>query len=158
MLSRPLLPVLQVIRNLTPLVFEKYAVDFDGDGREKHLTSLPDAVASAANYLKAIGWQRKQGWGYEVKVPDNFDCSLEGPPDRRSISAWQKLGVERALTSASKGYSFPRTDDQAQFMAPAGVLGPVFLVLENFESFFRRYNKADLYALFVGHLGDRICV
>lgn len=139
----------------TPDVFEKYATDADGDGRKNIWTSVPDAVASTARYLKGIGWQTNQPWGYEVQLPAGFNCSLEGPKSRMKISEWKKLGVRRVNKEGGKTPGFPDPDLQAQFMAPAGMKGPKFLVFENFEVF-RRYNKADLYALFVGHLGDQI--
>lgn len=40
----------------------RFAVDFDGDGRRNLISSVPDALASTANYLKAYGWRRGQGW------------------------------------------------------------------------------------------------
>ncbi len=40
----------------------KYAVDFDGDGRRDLVRSVPDMLASTANFLRAYGWQRGQGW------------------------------------------------------------------------------------------------
>ena len=139
----------------TPDVFALYAVDFDGDGRKDIWRSVPDALASAANYLKGIGWQAGQGWGYEVVVPQGFNCADEGPGGRKSVAEWKKLGVRRVKGPSGTALPFPDLAQQVQFVAPAGMLGPKFLVTENFEVF-RRYNKADLYALFVGHLGDRI--
>ena len=139
----------------TPDVFAKYAVDFDGDGRKNIWASIPDALASAANYLKGIGWQKDVPWGMEVQVPEGFDCAVEGPHNRRSIADWQKLGVKPMDPQTSKTSIFATPALAAQFVAPAGMKGPKFLVTENFEVF-RRYNKADLYALFVGHLGDNI--
>jgi lytic murein transglycosylase len=46
-----------------PSSYYKYAVDFDGDGRKDLARSVPDMLASAANYLKAYGWRAGQGWG-----------------------------------------------------------------------------------------------
>jgi lytic murein transglycosylase len=43
--------------------YERYAVDFDGNGRRDLIRSIPDALASTANYLRAKGWRRGQGWG-----------------------------------------------------------------------------------------------
>jgi lytic murein transglycosylase len=43
--------------------YYKYAVDFDGDGRRDLIHSVPDMLASTANYLKAYGWKAGQGWG-----------------------------------------------------------------------------------------------
>ncbi len=45
-----------------PSAYIKYAVDFDGDGRRDLVRSVPDMLASTANYLKAHGWQRGQSW------------------------------------------------------------------------------------------------
>lgn len=40
----------------------KYAVDFDGNGRRDLIRSIPDVLASIANFLRAHGWRRGQGW------------------------------------------------------------------------------------------------
>ncbi|WP_245297099.1 MULTISPECIES: lytic murein transglycosylase [Rhodomicrobium] len=42
--------------------YVKYAVDFDGNGHRDLVRSVPDLLASTANYLKAKGWQAGQGW------------------------------------------------------------------------------------------------
>lgn len=43
--------------------YMKYAVDFDRDGRRDLVRSIPDVLASTANYLAQKGWRRGQGWG-----------------------------------------------------------------------------------------------
>lgn len=63
-----------------PSSYYKYAVDFDGDGRRDLLTSVPDVLASTANYLKSHGWQRGQGWG-------------PGEPNFAVIKEWNKAEV-----------------------------------------------------------------
>ena len=45
-----------------PSGYFKYAVDFDGDGRRDLERSVPDMLASTANFLKGHGWQAGQGW------------------------------------------------------------------------------------------------
>lgn len=45
-----------------PSGYYKYAVDFDGDGRRDLERSVPDMLASTANFLKGHGWQAGQGW------------------------------------------------------------------------------------------------
>ena len=42
--------------------YSKFAVDFDGNGRRDLIRSVPDVLASTANFLKAHGWQAGQGW------------------------------------------------------------------------------------------------
>lgn len=45
-----------------PSSYAKYAVDFDGNGRRDLLRSVPDVLASTANYLAGKGWQRGKDW------------------------------------------------------------------------------------------------
>lgn len=135
-----------------PSDFEKYAVDFDGDGRRDIWNSVPDALASAGNALRAHGWDGRQSWGYEVTLPKNFDCTEQGPDRARPMSEWIELGVKRV-----GGQPFPqeRLGDQAFLVLPAGLKGPAFLATNNF-SVLKLYNNSDVYAIFVGHVADMI--
>jgi membrane-bound lytic murein transglycosylase B len=129
-----------------PTTYTAYAVDFDGDGRRNIWTSLDDALASTANYLAKMGWQKGKTWGYEVKLPKGTKAAK----GERTLGAWQKAGIRRP-----GGKGFPRPGEVATLYAPAGSNGPAFLVLKNF-SVIKRYNNANSYALAVGHLGDRL--
>jgi lytic murein transglycosylase len=46
-----------------PSSYNQYAIDFDGNGKRDLFRSVPDVLASTANYLKGYGWQPKQPWG-----------------------------------------------------------------------------------------------
>ncbi len=135
-----------------PTEFFELAYDLDGDGQKDIWTSVPDALASAANQLKAKGWVKGQPWGIEVTLPKGLDCRLEGAPSTKPTVEWIKLGVTRR---DGKAFADERHGDQAFLLMPGGAYGPTFLVFENFMVL-KRYNFADLYAVFVGHLADRI--
>ena len=45
-----------------PSSYLKFAVDFDGNGRRDLLRSIPDVLASTANFLASNGWQRNKDW------------------------------------------------------------------------------------------------
>lgn len=45
-----------------PSSYMKYSVDYDGDGRRNLMSSVPDMLASTANYLKSYGWRAGQPW------------------------------------------------------------------------------------------------
>ncbi len=134
-----------------PSEYYTMAYDLDGDGRIDIWNSVADALGSAANQLRAKGWVANQSWGYEVRLPKGISCLAEGPDNAKPVREWVKLGVVRAAGD------FPAhsLDQQAFVLAPAGAHGPAFLALENFLVL-KRYNMSDLYALFVGNLGDRI--
>lgn len=133
-----------------PSSFMTYAVDVDRDGRADIWNSIPDALASSANYLKKNGWRHGEAWGYEVELPANFDYATAWSADRLTLREWQRLGIARA-----DGQRFPRLDDPARLFLPAGGSGPGFLLLRNFDVI-KRYNNSDSYALSVGHLANRL--
>ena len=133
-----------------PTSFMAYAVDFRGDGHKDVWGSIPDALASTANYLKENGWRAGETWGYEVKLPKGFDYGQVWSRSTIPLSNWAAQGVGR-----SNGKAFPRGSDTARVYMPMGGTGPVFLVLANFDVI-KRYNNSDSYGLAVGHLADRI--
>jgi membrane-bound lytic murein transglycosylase B len=133
-----------------PTAFKRYAVDFDGDGRRDVIDSMPDLIASTANNLKKDGWTPGETWGYEVVVPATFNFMLADRRQVMSIRDWERNGITRP-----DGKPFPRPDDRAFLLVPAGVQGPGFLMLPNFRVIMR-YNPAEAYALAIGHLADRL--
>ena len=133
-----------------PTSFKRYAVDFDGDGRRDVVDSIPDVIASTANNLKIDGWVAGQTWGYEVVLPQNFDYLLADRSRAMTVRQWENLGVRRA-----GGGAFPRLDDRADLLLPAGARGPAFLMLQNFHVIMK-YNPAEAYALATGYLADRL--
>ena len=48
--------------------YRAYAVDYDGDGYADLFNSVPDAVASVANYLKVHGWKRDGNIVQQVQI------------------------------------------------------------------------------------------
>lgn len=128
-----------------PSSFEAYAVDGDGDGRRDIWGSIPDVMASTANYLDRAGWQANQPWGVEVRLPEGFDYAQT---ERRSSDEWRSQGV-RAQQGELPNF------DSAAIVIPAGADGPAFLVGANFRAILR-YNNATSYALAVATLGDAI--
>lgn len=130
-----------------PTSYELYAVDMDGDRHPNIWTSVPDALATAANLLKRNGWQSGKTWGYEVAIPRGLAAEKGA---RKTLAQWSRGGVERV-----SGRPFPNAGDNANLLLPAGASGPAFLMTKNFYVI-KRYNNADKYALAVGHLADRI--
>ena len=127
-----------------PSNFLMLAVDFDRDGRKDIWGSVPDVLASIANFLKHWGWKAGAAWGYEVLIPQGFDYTRS----RASYPEWAALGLTRAdggpLTNGGNAILF----------FPSGAAGPAFLVAENFNVI-KRYNNSDVFALAAGHLADR---
>lgn len=63
-----------------PSSYVKYAVDFDGNGHRDLLRSVPDVLASTANFLAGYGWQKGKDW-------------QPGAPNFAVIQQWNKSEV-----------------------------------------------------------------
>ena len=133
-----------------PTTYQRIAVDGDGDGRRDLVGSIPDALASTANYLKRAGWRTGEPWGYEVKLPTGFDASLAGRKNKRPLNDW----IARGVTRIDSTPVLP-ADIQAGVLLPAGAKGPAFLVFRNFDAIYS-YNAAESYALAIATLSDRL--
>ncbi|MDP3705860.1 MAG: lytic murein transglycosylase [Legionellaceae bacterium] len=132
-----------------PSSWVKYAVDYDGDGHKDIWKSKPDVFASIANYMKINGWQHGEPWAILVKLPSNFDRSLEGKSTVKPVSEWSALGIK-----TESGQPLPYPNLQASIVQPNG--GPVFLAYPNYKMILR-YNNSIYYAGAIGYLADKIC-
>lgn len=132
-----------------PSNFLAYAVDADGDGRRDIWGSVPDVMASTANFLARSGWQASQPWGLEVRLPAGFDYPRADADVRQPAASWAAEGVQ-----AMDGAPLPALADSS-ILLPAGARGPAFLVGPNFRTVLR-YNNSTSYALAVGLLAQRL--
>ena len=132
-----------------PSYYEKHAVDFDGDGRRNMVKSTADALASAANYMKYLGWQKGQPWLQEVEVPrsmpwEQADVTIKHP--RSQCAKWGvKLRGGRKLKADSLS---------ASLILPMGRNGPAFLGYPNFDAYLT-WNESLTYSLTAAYLGTR---
>ena len=132
-----------------PTTFMAYAVDADNNGTKSLTGSIPDSLASAANYLHKMGWKETEPWGREVVLPQDFDWELVG--QTKEVSNWKKLGI----TLLKEEFPQNELEISATLRAPMGSAGPVFLTYPNFK-LINRWNKLELYALTTGILSDMI--
>lgn len=132
-----------------PSSYLAYAVDFETHGRRDIWTSDADAIGSTANFLAKHGWTKGLPWGFEVRLPPDFELSDADSSSLAPFSAFAARGVERA-----DGSPWPESGE-GRLMIPAGIAGPVFLVTSNFDVI-KAYNDSTAYALSVGLLGDAI--
>lgn len=128
-----------------PSSFVKFAVDADGDGKRDIWTSVPDALASTANFMRGSGWDPALPWGFEVVLPEGFDFRTA----RATFAEWAALGLAR-----TGGAPMPRSGEARLFL-PGGAAGPALLITANWDVI-RAYNTSDSYALAVGLLATRI--
>lgn len=127
-----------------------YGVDANNDGKVNLWNDKEDIYASAANFLKKLGWKKREKWGREASIPKNFDYRLTGLETKRTVNEWAALGVLRG-----DGSRLPNSNFKASLIVPMGHRGPAFLVYRNFDTILG-WNRSILYALSVAYLSDRL--
>lgn len=145
-----------------PSSYLHYAQDFDGDGRRDIWNSVPDVLASIANYLAKHGWRNNLTWGREVSLPTSYGKQLPKPSRRaasgcraltsqpKKLTEWQKLGVRRL-----NGNNLPTAKISAVLVRPDKNHGRVFLTYKNYRAIMS-YNCAHLYGITVGLFSDHL--
>lgn len=133
-----------------PSTLRTYGIDGDQDDTIDLRESLPDAMASAANYLSQIGWKAGEPVAIEVLLPPGFNFQEAQLSIRMPVEEW----VKRDVTPASLD-DFPQVTGDVAIVLPQGHSGPAFMVFDNFAAIMD-WNKSIHYALSVAHLSNRL--
>ena len=141
-----------------PSSYRHYARDYDGDGKRDLLHSVPDAIASVANYFKEHGWQAGQPVAYPLQAsPAARHFAAEKRPQKPSYS-WRTLADWGYRLKA--GTSVPESVLNPQMRLSLVVLEQphskeYWAALPNFYVI-TRYNHSPLYAMAVYQLAEAI--
>jgi lytic murein transglycosylase len=133
-----------------PSVYFKYAVDFDGDGTRNLISTTPDALASAANYLDGLGWKPGQPWLEEVRVPSELPWDQADVTIKKPRSFWAQQGVTYA-----NGRPIPADNVPTGLHLPMGRNGPAFLTYPNFDVYLE-WNKSLVYSTTAAYYATRL--
>ena len=138
-----------------PSSINKYAIDFDGDGRVDLQGSAADVVGSVAHYLAEFGWRRGLPARFDVVPPDEpAERALLLAPDivpqfsaEEFTAHGAKLSDAGLATDSKLALVEVQNGDDAP---PSHVAGTT-----NFYAI-TRYNWSSYYALAVIELGEAV--
>ncbi|GMO64066.1 MAG: lytic murein transglycosylase [Rickettsiales bacterium] len=135
-----------------PSTFLGYAVDGDGDKKIDLYNNPYDAIFSAGNFLKKIGWKKDLKWGIPIYFDKNNQELLDLLQSREWVNrdVFVKAGVK---TLNKKPLKRSAKKIKAKLVAPMGLEGPIFLVYDNYNVIMG-WNRATSYALNVGLISD----
>jgi membrane-bound lytic murein transglycosylase B len=137
-----------------PSSFNKYAVDFDGDGRVDLHTSTGDVIGSVANYLAEFGWQRRLPTHYDVKPPveTSARAALLAPDILPTFTPAEMIELGAVLGAEARAAEtiLALVELQNGDAAPSYVAGtPNFYAIT-------RYNWSSYYAMAVIDVGAAV--
>lgn len=135
---------------MMPTEYNKFAIDFDGDGHRNLLKSVPDVIGSAGNYIKSLGWERGQPWLREVRVGTNIPWDQADITIQHPHSQWTRWGV-----TDTDGRPLPAEGPPASLILPMGRFGPAFLAYPNFQVYLK-WNQSLVYSLTAAYYATRL--
>jgi lytic murein transglycosylase len=133
-----------------PAHYYDFGVDYDGDGRRNLLRSVPDVLASTANYIAHLGWRRGEPWLQEVRVPARLAWDQADLEIRHPRSQWASWGVTLA-----DGRPLPPGNLPASLLLPMGRFGPAFLAYSNFQVYLK-WNQSLVYSTSAAYFANRL--
>ena len=135
-----------------PRTIRNYAIDYNNN-KTIELKNIEDSFASAANYLKKIGWKKNQPCFYKVElketIPKKFlNSSARNIKNKRKfnylkkyIKNYDSLDIENDLIAA---IIIPDKD----IIPGSETLSPAYVIFENYEKILN-WNRSLRFALAV---------
>ena len=135
-----------------PRTIRNYAIDYN-ENKIIELKEIEDSFASAANYLKTIGWKKNQPCFFKVDLKDNIpkkylNSSARNIKNKKKvnflkkyINDYEKLNIQDNLTAA---IIIPDKD----IIPGAETLSPAYIIFENYEKILN-WNRSLRFALAV---------
>ncbi len=141
-----------------PRTIRNYAIDYNNN-KIIELKNIEDSFASAANYLKTIGWKKNQPCFYKIELKDNIprkylNSSARDIKNKRKINFLKKyikdfdnLNIEGNLSAA---IIIPDKD----IIPGAETLSPAYIIFENYEKILN-WNRSLRFSLAVCTLKEK---
>ena len=131
-----------------PSSFLNYASDWNKDGNKDIWNSKSDVFASAANYLKRVGWSNKITWGRKVYL-GNYNNNVK-KNKYILLKNWSSFGVFNENKE-----KLPQVNIKARLVIPDNYGKYGYLAYKNFDALLN-WNRSNYFAIAVGKLSDTI--
>tara|TARA_Y100000996_G_C22537547_1_gene648821 strand:+ start:820 stop:1821 length:1002 start_codon:yes stop_codon:yes gene_type:complete len=142
-----------------PTTIKNYAVDYDNNNIIE-LKNLEDSFASAANYIKKIGWKRNQSCFKKVKLSDKIpkkylNTSAKKIKNKISFNKVKKYLIEPNNYNVKDKNIVGIITPDKDIIPDAENLSPAYLTFDNYELVLK-WNRSLRFALAVCTLKEKI--
>lgn len=124
-------------------------VDGDGDGHVNLKDSSPDAILTAAKFIKSLGYTAGQPWIQEVSLPENLPWEKTGLQPGMTAGQWFALGIKPRDGNTKFG------DLAASVVIPQGRKGVAFMTYPNFNIYLE-WNQSFIYTTSAAYFATRL--
>ena len=142
-----------------PSTMKNYAIDYDGNNYI-NLKDNKDAYASAANYLKQIGWEDNQPCFYKVElskeIPNKYlNVSAKKLNNKKKLKYFKKYIRDISILDNNFDNSIVAIITPDKDIIPdAETLNPAYVVFNNYEIILK-WNRSLRFSLAVCTLKDK---
>lgn len=134
-----------------PSSYLKYAVDWDKDGHRDIWNSIPDALASIANYLHQSGWNEHAGLQMAVMLPPGFPPEKADLYTAQTVKYWRDAGVATVDGKRLDG----KDNDKTYVMFPGTPQEDAYMVTDNYHVLLK-WNRSRYFASSVSLLAETL--
>ncbi len=143
-----------------PSTIDNHAIDFNKDNYID-LKNVEDSYASAANYLKKMGWDKNSPCFHKINLKKNIskkylNVSAKSLKNKKRLSYFKKYIEDDKKLDLLDGNLFVAIVTPDKDIIPeAETLNPAYIVFDNYEIILK-WNRSLRFALAVCTLKDKI--
>ena len=135
-----------------PRTIKNYAIDYNKN-QTIELKNIEDSFASAANYLKTIGWKKNQPCFFKIElkndVPKKYlNSSARNIKNKKQINFLKKYIKNSEDLDIKNNYKAAIIIPDKDIIPGADTLSPAYIVFENYEKILN-WNRSLRFALAV---------
>ncbi len=135
-----------------PRTIRNYAIDYN-DNKTIELKNIEDSFASAANYLKTIGWKKNEPCFFEIELKDNvpkkyLNSSARNIRNKKKLSYLKKYIKDSTNLGLNDNLKAAIIIPDKDIIPGAETLSPAFIIFENYEKILN-WNRSLRFALAV---------
>ena len=135
-----------------PRTIRNYAIDYN-DNKTIELKKTEDSFASAANYLKMIGWKKNQPCYLKINLKKNIpkkylNSSAKKIKNKRNVDFFRKYILKNEKINLDNNLKAAIIVPDKDIIPEAETLSPAYLVFENYEKILK-WNRSLRFALAV---------
>ena len=135
-----------------PRTIRNYAIDYNNN-KTIELKNIEDSFASAANYLKTIGWKKNQPCFFKIELKNNIpkkylNSSARNIKNKKRLNFLKRYIENNEIIDVKENLMAAIIIPDKDIIPGAETLSPAYIIFENYEKILN-WNRSLRFALAV---------